>query len=198
MPRFYGRVKTFFIEQRYGFIVELGESGTQDESNLVLDREIYFQAKDLNVANPAIVLRKATSGEIVEYERADTDRGPQAFNLTGLCRTPLQCEEGLVVFKRYQDIQREALRREGNRMVDRHAQRAPRRQPPKRSRGRRSGHGGGSRSQRSASSAGGYHAEDAAASIGYHAEDGGGGGGGGAADPHTPTSDGDLDDPAGW
>lgn len=142
MPRFHGRVKTFFMDRGHGFITELAETGSLEDTNVVTTCDVYFDARDLRVANPRSILRKATTGDIVEYERVGPDdRGRyQAKDITGLYQTRLPCEEGLVVFKRWYDIQREALRREGSRAV--HNYLAGNMRPQKRGRGR--GRGGGS------------------------------------------------------
>ena len=120
MPRFFGRVKTYFLNRNEGFIVELGECDSLTKENVVSERDIYFRASDLRVADRRSILAKSTTGDIVEYERlGPDDQGRyQAIDVTGLCETRLPCEEGLIIFKRYHDIQREALRREGNRAID--------------------------------------------------------------------------------
>ena len=118
MPRFHGRVKTFFQDRNSGFIVELGETDAGD-ANVVTDRDVFFRTSDMRVANPHTILRKACTGDILEYERETDDQGRhRARDITNLYQTPLPCEEGLIVFKRYTDIHKEALRREGQRAIN--------------------------------------------------------------------------------
>ncbi len=141
MARFHGCVKMYFMKEGHGFITELGETGSLDKDNVVTERDIYFRARDLELAD-STVLAKATSGEILEYERVMDDQGRyRAYNITGLYGTPVQCSHGLIVFKRYADVHREALRREGTRAIEQYLsnQSAPR----KRGRGRGGGGGGG-------------------------------------------------------
>jgi uncharacterized membrane protein YgcG len=109
----------FFQNQGYGYITELGETGTMSTHDVVDDRDVYFRASDLRVRDPHAVLRKSCTGHIVEYERETDDQGRhRAFDITNLYQTALPCEEGVVVFKRYYDINREILKREGARLVD--------------------------------------------------------------------------------
>lgn len=120
--RFHGRVKMFFQNENYGYITELGETGTTSVADIVSDRDVYFRASDLRVANPHAVLRKSCTGHILEYERETDEQGRhRAYDITNLYETALPCEEGVVVFKRYYDINREALRREGARLINEHA-----------------------------------------------------------------------------
>ena len=134
MSRFYGRVKTFFLDRKEGYIVELGEVGSLSQDNVVTDRDVYFRASQLRVTDPRSIVCKATTGDIVEYERQTDDRGRhRAYDITGLHETRLPCEEGLVVFKRWHDIHREALRREGQRAINQYLHQ---RQPQKRNRRR--------------------------------------------------------------
>jgi hypothetical protein len=121
MPRFHGRVKTFFQDRNSGYITELGETGTGDQTNVVTDRDVYFRASDMRVADPRAILRKSCTGHIVEYERESDEQGRyRGRDITNLYETALPCEEGLVIFKRYVDINREALRREGQRAIERY------------------------------------------------------------------------------
>ena len=132
MPRFHGYVKTFFTDRNIGYITELGETGSLSKDNLV-DRDVFFKAIDLKVSNPTSMIRKTCTGHIVEYERQTDERGRhRAFQITNLYETPLPCESGLVIFKRYIDLHRETLRQEGHRAVQNYT------------RGRSRGGGGGS------------------------------------------------------
>jgi len=139
--RFHGRVKAFFMDRNSGYITELGETNTTSTENVVTDRDVYFRISDMRVLDPRAILRKAVTGEILEYERQTDSQGRhRAYDITNLYETPLICEEGLVVFKRYHDIQREALRREGQRAINGYlAKNSGDRGPSKRNRH----HGGG-------------------------------------------------------
>lgn len=145
MPRFHGRVKTFFLNEGFGHIVELGETESGSFDNIVSDRDVYFRVSDMSLADPGAIVPKATTGEILEYERTTDDQGRhRAHNITGLYQTALQCQEGLLVFKRYSDMHREVLRREGERAVDEYvrAQSGSSGHSGRGNRGRRGGGGG--------------------------------------------------------
>jgi hypothetical protein len=165
MPRFHGRVKTFFINQGYGHLVELGETGRGTRDNVINDRDVYFHVTDMSLADPSVIVPKATTGDIVEYERVTDEKGRhQATNITGLYGTRLACEEGLIVFKRYSDLHREMLRREGERAVSEYVNAQSRTFAPKQKRARRnqnrrkhsSFRGGGRDNGRSDEGGGGY------------------------------------------
>lgn len=179
MPRFHGRVKTFFQDRNAGYITELGETGTGSQDNVMTDRDVYFRPSDMRVADPRAILRKSCTGHILEYDRETDEQGRhRARDITNLYETALPCEEGLVIFKRYYDINREALRREGKRAVDNYLEKdsgskSDRAPYKKRGRGRRydsktsggGGGGGGHDSYQKDAYCGddrqdGYHAQD--------------------------------------
>ena len=130
MPRFYGRVKTYYTRPKhhanssnkkfspFGFIVEFGEVGTLDKSNVV-DIDVHFREPAFNLSSNFPV--KATTGEWMEYEREQNEKGQWSVKdntMVGLHGTPMQCQEGLLIFKRWKDIGREEMRRRGTRMID--------------------------------------------------------------------------------
>lgn len=122
--RFYGRVKLFWPHKNCGYIVELGECGTNSTRDLVEAGDVYFRTDDFSIKeeNGRFIARKSTVGEIVEYERVTDEQGRhRAFVITGLMGTKLQCEEGVLTFKTYEAVHKDYLYQQGLAVKDHYA-----------------------------------------------------------------------------
>lgn len=116
--RFVGRVKFFRPNRNEGFITELAECGTNETTNVLSGRDVYFRVSEFSNTSHGVLLKSST-GEILEYERRTDDKGRhRAFNITGFMGTRLQCQEGILTFRTYEAAQKDYLRREALRARD--------------------------------------------------------------------------------
>ena len=116
--RFHGRVKAFFLIATLDTLPSWARLARAAQT-MLLPTAMSISELATCGTDPRAIMRKAVTGEILEYERRTDEQGRhRAYDITNLYETPLICEEGLVVFKRYYDINREALRREGQRAIN--------------------------------------------------------------------------------
>lgn len=112
--RFIGVVNTFFMQGEFGFIFPLLRYNKYNNAVPVHRRhtqtEAFVHASDIQSTG---MLVKLCSGQVVEYDLyINNDKQKVvAKNVSGVQKSNLPCDLGVLSFKRYQDIDREHNRR---------------------------------------------------------------------------------------